>query len=235
MLHILWKQSHHNFSYDQQYVSDIAHFVKGSLITSFPITNSLWATLHILWKVASSHLCLQLTGSEWHCTFSERQSHHIFSYDQQQVSDTVHFVKAASLCFWWPTVCEWHCTFCERQSHHIFFLRPTVCEWHSTFCKRQSHHFFSYNQQAVSMTALYMKGSLIISFPMTNSKWVTLHILGRQSSHIFNFPWPKACEWQSLTCILSIPQFMNVWCVYQKVSMLPYVFIVFLLNYYVSS
>jgi len=35
------KQSHHTFSYDQQGVGDIAQFVKGSLITSFFMTNSL--------------------------------------------------------------------------------------------------------------------------------------------------------------------------------------------------
>ena len=30
-----------NFAYVQQYVSNIAHFVKGSFITSVPMTNSL--------------------------------------------------------------------------------------------------------------------------------------------------------------------------------------------------
>ena len=32
------RQFHHILSYDQQKVSDIVHFVKGSLITSFPMT-----------------------------------------------------------------------------------------------------------------------------------------------------------------------------------------------------
>ena len=34
------------FSYDQQIVSGTAHYVKGNHIASFPMTNSLWATLH---------------------------------------------------------------------------------------------------------------------------------------------------------------------------------------------
>ena len=71
-----------NCAYGQQYVSDIAHFV--------------------------------------------RKSDHIFSYDQQQVSDIAHFV-------------------------------------------RQSDHIFSYDQQEVSDIAHFVKGSLITSFPMTNS------------------------------------------------------------------
>jgi len=134
------RQSHHIFSYDWQGVSDIVHFVKGSLITSSPVTNRKWVTLHILWKAVSSHFVLSPTVCEWHCTFCERQSHHIFSYDQQRVSDMIaHFVKGSLI---WPTVCEWHCTFCEMKLHHIF----SVCEWHSTFCKRQSHCILSYTQ-----------------------------------------------------------------------------------------
>ena len=108
-LHICERHSHHILSYDQQQVSDIADFVKGSLITSVSITqfvsgiahflkgrlmascpmaNSLWVALQILWKaVLAWHLLIWPTGSEWHCTFCERQSHDICSYDKQQVSD----------------------------------------------------------------------------------------------------------------------------------------------------
>ena len=38
------KGSHNIFFYDQQEVSDIAHFMKSSLVTSL---HSLWVTLHI--------------------------------------------------------------------------------------------------------------------------------------------------------------------------------------------
>jgi len=86
------------FSNDQQLVSDIVHFVKGSLIQLF-----LWPT-----------------ESEWHCTFCGRQSHHIFSYDQQRVSDIAHSVKGNPITSLWPTACEWHCIFCVRQSHQVF-------------------------------------------------------------------------------------------------------------------
>ena len=111
-------------------MSDIAHFVKGSLITSCPITKSQWVTLHILWKV-SSHLFLWPIGSKWHCT---RQSHPIFSYDHRLWVVTLHILwkSVSSHPFLWPTACEWHCTFCERQSPHLF-LWPTACEWYIGF------------------------------------------------------------------------------------------------------
>ena len=317
------RQSHHIFSYDQQVVCDIAHFMKGSLIMSFPMNNSMWVTFHILWKAVSLHLFLWPTASEWcwhilwkavsshlflwqfvsdiahfmqgswvlsclflcptvcerhwHCIFCERQSHHIFCITnsmwvtlnifkwkevsshiflwQQFVSDIAHFVKGSliisflmtnskwvpshfvngslitsfpmtnslqsvtlhilwkavsSHLFLWPTGSEWHCTFCDSQvifsydqqrvsdiahlvSSHLF-IWPTASEWHCTFCERHSHHLFSYDQQRVSDIAHFVKGTLITSFPMTNSLWVTLHVLWKAVSTYF-FLWPTASEW----------------------------------------
>ena len=182
--HICERQDDHIFSYDQQQVS-IALLVKCSLITCSPMTNSLWVTLHICERQesVSSHVFLWPTWtseSKWHCTFCERQSHHIFSYDQQQVSDSdiTHFVKAVSShLFLWPTVCVWHCTFYEMQSHHIF----------------------SYDQQLVSCIACFVKGCLIKSFPMINRKCVTLHILWKvvTSSYLL---WPTGGEWHCTFC-----------------------------------
>ena len=150
-LHICKRQSHHIFSYDQR-VS--AHFVKSSLITSFPVTNRLWVTLHILWKAVSSHLSLWPTVCECCCTFCERQSHHICSYDQQQVSDIVHSVKGSlimtnrkwvtlhilwkavsSHLFLWPTASEWYCTLyilwkvvSSHLLHKLFQNKEDVCD-----------------------------------------------------------------------------------------------------------
>jgi len=197
------RQFHHIISYDQQEVSDIAHFVKDSLITSFPMTNRKWVTLlHIVWKLVSDHIfsCYQQEvndtayfvksslitsfpvsiGSEWHCTCCERWSHHIFPITHSE-SVTFHILQKAvqsSYHFLWPTDCEWHFTSCDR-SHHRYnlFLWPTVCEWHCTFCEWQSHHIISYDQlQSVSNIAHFVNGSLITSFLMTKSMWVTLHI-----------------------------------------------------------
>jgi hypothetical protein len=229
------------------------------------MTNRQWVTWHILWKAVSSHLFLWSSGSEWHCTFCEMQSHHIFSYDQQQVSDIAHFVKCSRLThissydeqevsdiahfvkgslitsflmtnslwvtlhilwmavsshlFLWWTGSEWHCTFCERQSHHTFCY-PTASEWHCTFSERQSLDILSYDQQQVSDIAHFVTGSLMTSFPITNSKWVTLHILWKAVTwhlfydqqivsdiahfmkacsltwHLFLLLWPTASEWQ---------------------------------------
>jgi hypothetical protein len=73
------RQSHLIFSHDKQQVSDIAHFVKGSLITSFfPITNSKQVTLHIFVKGSLIN---------------------IISYDQQEVSDIAHFVEGSLITF----------------------------------------------------------------------------------------------------------------------------------------
>ena len=169
-----WSKSHNIFSHDQQGVSGITHFVKGSLITYFSMTNSEWVTLHILWKVVSeSHLFLWPTASEWHYTFCERQSHHIFSYDHQLVSNITHSVKGSLITslpmtnsMWVTLQILW-----QAVSSHLF-LWPTASEWHCTFYERQSHHIFSYHQQYVSDVAQFVKCSLT-SFPMTNSQWVT--------------------------------------------------------------
>ena len=193
--------------------------MKGSLITPFPMMNRLWVTPNIWWK-ASSHFFWQPTVCEWHCTFYERQSDHIFSHDQQQVSDMAHFVKGNLITFLlWPTASEWHqvAHFVETQSDHIFsydqqrvsplhivwkavsskhlFLQTTGCEWHCTFCERLSHHISSYDQQQVSDIAHVVKSHLFI-WP-TASEWY--HTLcERQYDYIF--AWPTASEWHCWFC-----------------------------------
>ncbi len=154
-LHILWKQSHHILSYDQQEVSDIVQLVKG---TSFPRTNSKWVTLHMLCKTISSHLFQWPTGSEWHCTFCEGNVITSFpmtnsEWVEQQVSDITHLVKASLIMschmtnrkwetlhilwkalnhmFLWPTAGGWHCTFFVKGSVITSFPMTTACEWYS--------------------------------------------------------------------------------------------------------
>ena len=107
----------------QQFVSDIAHLVKGSLITWFPMTNSKWVTftfcerwshhifsmtnslwvmLHMLWKAVSPHLFLWPTGCEY----------------------IAHFVKGSLITSSPMTNRKWvHCTFCGR---HIFYYEQEV-------------------------------------------------------------------------------------------------------------
>jgi len=227
------------------------------------MNNSLWVRLHILWKAVSSHLFnLWPTGSEWDCTFCERQSHdshHIFSYDQQKVSEIVAlFVKGSlitsfpmtnrkwvrlhivwkavsSHLFLWPTASEWDCTvkgsliksfpMTNRKwvtlyilwkamiSLHLFLLPTATCECHCTF----------------------VKGSPITLVYMTNRLWVTLYILQKAVSHLSL--WPTVCEWCHTFSDLQSQhtQYMNVWYiigsyVYQQVSMLTYLFHVFLLH-----
>ena len=87
---------------------------------------------------------------------------------------------------------------CKAVPTHLF-LCPTGCKWHCTSWQRLSHHIFSYVQQQVSEAVYFVKGSLI-SFSMTNSKWVTSQILWKAVSlHIF-FQWPTASEWHCTLC-----------------------------------
>ncbi len=254
-LHILLQAISSHLFLCQQHVSDNAHFVKASLITSFPMTNRMWAILQLLWKpvswfnntfssdqqavsdiafCVSWHVFLWPTGSEWHCTFCEREFDHIVSYDQQAVSGIVHFVKGSLITsvpitnsLWvilhiyeGSLITSFHLTNREWAILHILwqavsshlFLWPTACVWYCTFCDRQSHHHFSYDQQPVSDIAHFVTGSLIISFPMTNSWWVILHILWKAvSSHVFL--WPTESEWHlvkgcHITCF---PMINRMW------------------------
>ena len=108
-------QLHHIFSYDQQMASDMAHFVKASLITSFPMTNSVWVTLHVLWGAVSSHFFLWPTASEWHSHFVKGSFITPFPLTNRQWV-TLHIVwKAVSSHLSpWPTASKWHCAFSER-------------------------------------------------------------------------------------------------------------------------
>ena len=164
------------------------------------MTNSKWVTLHIWWKAVSSHHFLWWTASEWHCTLCDRQCRHIISYDKQEVSDIAHVVKGSLITSFPMTNRKWvtlHIVWKAVSSHH--FLWWTGSEWHCTVCERQSHQMFSYDQQYVSDIAHFLKGSPITSFPMTNRKWVTLHILWKGVSwHLFL--WPKDCEWHCKFC-----------------------------------
>ena len=190
-----WKQSDHIFSHDQQFVSDIASerqshdthhydqqrvsYVTGGLITSFPMTNSLWVTLHTFER--QSHHIFPITNREWvtfyilwkvdlsQLSYHQQEvsdidilakasltTHCIISYPQQQVSDIADFVKASL----------------------ITYLPMTNSEW---------------------VTLHFVKASLIIQFPMTNRVWVTLHILWNT---VLSDPflWPTVCEWHCTFC-----------------------------------
>ena len=68
--HICDRTSHLSiFAYDQQQVSEIAHFVKGSLLNDQQRVSDI------------AHFV--------------KGTHHIFANDQQLVSDIVHFVKGS--------------------------------------------------------------------------------------------------------------------------------------------
>ena len=170
--------SHHILSYDQQRVSDITHCVKVRLIASYDQQEVSHGAPHFV-RVDLITSLLWSTGSEWHC---KAVSSYLY-YDQQVVSDIAHLGKG-SLFPIWPTESMWYCTFCEKKFHdpHCMTNRKWmtfhICEtW-------QSHHILSYNQQQVNDIVHLVMGSLI-TFHMTDSLWVTWHILWKtDSSHL---------------------------------------------------
>ena len=190
--HILWKAvSSHVFLWLK---GSEWYYTLGSVITPFPMTNSKWVAFHIWWKAVSSPV--PITKRKWVAFhICESHCHHISFYDQQAVSSIPHFVKSLITLFPMTKGSEWGSTFVKGGLIKSF-LWPTVCECHCTFCERWSDHVFSYDQQLVSDIAHFVKGSLITFFPMTNRKWVTLHIL--VWSHLLQ--WPTACEWHCTFC-----------------------------------
>ena len=170
-LPILWKViSSHLFLTHSLWVT-LQIFWK-TVSSHFFTTNREWVTLHIVWKAVSSHLFLWPTGSEWHCTFCDRNT----------VSSGLSL---------WPTACEWHFTFCEKQSDHItnslwvksyFFFTDflmTNREWVSLHILWKAVSFP--DLQGVSNVAQFVKDSVI---PMNHSEWVILHFVVKQSCHI---------------------------------------------------
>ena len=195
-----------NLSNDWQEVSETAHSVKGSFITSFPLTNSKWVlTCFVKGSLITSFLWP--TVCEWKCKCCEGSLIMSFPMINREWAP-LHILWKAVLSYplLWPTVCEWHCTFVKgslitsfpmtnsKFAHFLtcisnpvssyFFLLPTESEWHCTFCERQSHHIFFFDQQGVSDIPHFLKGILVTSFPITNSKWVTLHILCKAFSSL---------------------------------------------------
>ena len=133
----------------------MAHFVKGSLITPFPMANSKSVTLHILWKAISSYLFPSTTGCEIFCILWKAVSSHLFL---------------------WQTACEWHFV----KGSLISSFPMTISMW-------------------VTLHSLWMAVSSHLFLHMTNSKWVTLHTLWKVvSSHLFLQP--TACEWYCTPC-----------------------------------
>ena len=199
-------QSHHISPHDQQDVSDTdiclyhavsSHltpwptacewhwhlFIPCSLITSHPMTNSLWVTLTPIYAM---------------------QSHHTSPNDQQRVSDTNIYAMPCSLITSHPMANRLWVTLtfmpCHAVSSHLI-PRPTGCEWHwhlfmpcslitshpltnrvwvtlTFICAMQSHHISPHDQQDVSDTDIYL--------------WHAV------SSHLT--PWPTACEWHWHLC-----------------------------------
>ena len=95
---------------------------------------SWWVMLHIFWRQSChilSHLVLLDQFVSDIGNFSERQSHHIVSFDQQLVSDISHFLwKAISPhLVLWPTEGEWHCIlFCKADPSYLTGMSQPGCE-----------------------------------------------------------------------------------------------------------
>ena len=155
-LHLLWRAAS---SHGQQFVSDITHFVKGNLIT------------YLLWP----------TESEWYHTFCERQSHHIFCCDQQQVSDIAYFYERQYL-FLWPTASEQYCALLWNIFSPHLFLWITASKWHCTLLWSSLTVMPFHDLQKVSDIPL--KGSFITSCVLHQEVGILPHLLYLFALHI---------------------------------------------------
>ncbi len=206
------------------------------------MTHSEWVRLHILQKAISLHLFLWLAASEPHCTFCERESHcifsydqlaackshctfceraqshdshHIFSYEQQKVSSMAHLwqdISSEHLCLW-PTASEWDCTFCEGESLEW----PAASEWHCTFCERDPSHLCQWSTACEWHCSLCERESHLILWPI-GSEWHC--IFCEQGVSLLLFLWQTAseqhctfCERQSQTLIASFTMTNSGWAI----------------------
>ena len=198
--------SHDTFSHDHWNSLWVTlHILCKAVSSHLSYNNRKWVTQHTLWTVISSHLFLWPTGSEWHCIVSCESSHgliilfpmtnsewvtlhswwmashHLISYDQQEVGDIVHFVKSClSHLSLWPTASEWHCTFCERQASSHPFLLKTACGWHHTCCGSSpiTSFLITDSREWVTSTLLWkvISSHHLWSSTMITSLWVMLQI-----------------------------------------------------------
>ena len=168
----LVKAGWYYLSSDQQQVSDIADFMKGSLITSFPITNSKWVKLQILSKGVLSCLFLCQIGSEWHYIYCE---------------------GILITSFLWPTGSERHCILCGGRWPHIFSYDQQFVSDITHFVKYSLHCIFSNDQQEVSNIAHLVKVSQITFFCDQQEVSKIVHFV---EGHLITLVlWPTAGGW----------------------------------------
>ena len=184
------------------------------------MTNRMWVTLLYLFARQSHQSCLIPWPVEQYVRdtgllLCQAASSMISSHDQQDVGDTVQALclcQAASSIMSEPhpiTSREWVILLYlfARLSHELACLIPwpTASEWHCFICLCSLiNHVSSHDPQYVSNTTLFLcqAVSLIMSHPMTNSKWVTLlYIFARQSHESCLIPWPMVCEWHCFNCL----------------------------------
>ena len=136
LMHILWKAVSSHLSLWPTVCECHCPFCESSLITSCPMTNRMWVTLHILWK---AHLFLWPTASKWYCKFCERHSHHTFNFLWQTASESQHWTFCVTS---FPMANRMWVTlpYCEKS-----LVTPSI----------------PYGQQVVSDIFHFSKGSLI--------------------------------------------------------------------------
>lgn len=174
-LAFLWMQPHHISSHYLQDVSSSVLFCH-SLLSSLPMTNSLWVMLPFL-EPGNLITSLPSTTSLWVTLlfFSARQCHHNSSYDQQSVSGTAPFSQIVP---WLPlhlipclTECEWHCPFSafSESLHDKMMNRMWV---HCPFFLSSN---FLTSPKRKWVTLLFSLSCSVITSHLMNRKWVKLH------------------------------------------------------------
>ena len=154
MTNSLWvsKAVSSHFSDNKQDVSDIIHFVKDSLITSFPMTNSLWVISHVQCEYIISN------------TMAKESQQRCFIFPRIPTYDFNSILKGG----------EWFRPLCYR----IFWTHCFVLQIVSNLASLVKGGFVTpmTNSMWATLHILWC-GSLVTPFPMIKRVWVTLYMM----------------------------------------------------------
>ena len=186
-------QSHVVTSHDQQQVSDTAFVFLCNRVITWPPTASEWLFSCLAKSLCPSHDQQQasdttslsvssshpMTNREW-VAFLYLAKLSCLSHDQKFVSANNTFLnslQAVSSCLIpWSKGSECHCFFLFQIVSHVSSCDQKPVSAPAFYFFRYSHHVSSHDQKGVSATASLFSDSLIMSHPVANSGWVTLHI-----------------------------------------------------------
>ena len=201
------RHSRHILSYDRKWAFHF-FFVKGCLIISYPVTNSMWVILDNGNLITSC----PMTNRKWVTKLNILPKASFITYTLWlSESKQLHMFLKDGLITLYPMTNSMSVTLyilCKAVSSHL------ICNWHRwwvsfyTYLKSVS----SYDQQPVSgiQWTLFLNNNHIMPCSMTNRKWETLHVFWKDSL-ITSYPmtnsmWVTRCIFLKGGFILHCPE-----------------------------